>query len=67
MKAENAKKWDQAIGSMNPEPCIVGLVTKGRRPVNRDKEATDLLDPRIKREVEPLTQNLGSAFEEVGL
>ena len=67
MKEENKKKWDQAIGTLIPEPCIVGLVSKDRRPINRDKEATDLLDPRIKREVEPLTQNLGSAFEEVGL
>ena len=67
MKSEYEKKWDQAIGSLIPEPCTVGLVTESRRPINRDKEATDLLDPRIKREVEPLTQSLGSAFEEVGL
>ena len=67
MKAENAKKWEQVSRSLIPEPCTVGLVTESRRPINRDKEATDLRDPRIKREVEPLTQSLGSAFEEVGL
>jgi hypothetical protein len=78
MKEENKKKWDQAIGTLIPEPCIVGLVSKDRRPINRKfdssgciaacREATNnFLDPRIKREVEPLTQNLGSAFEEVGL
>ena len=78
MKAEYEKKWDQAIGSLNPEPCILGLVSKDHRTINRKfdssdcvaacREATnDFLDPRIKRKVEPLTQSLGSAFEEVGL
>jgi len=65
MKEENKKKWDHASRTLIPEPCILGLVSKGSRPINRDKEATDLLDPRIKREVEPLTWNLGSVFEEV--
>jgi hypothetical protein len=67
MKSEYEKKWDQAIGSLNPEPCILGLVSKDRRPINRDKEATDLLDSRIKRELEPMTQNLGSLLKEAGL
>ena len=67
MKEEREKQWEEAIGSLNPEPCTLGLVSKDRRPINRDKEATDLLDPRIKREVEPMTQSLGPAFEEVGL
>ena len=65
MKSEYEKQWEEAIGTLIPEPCTLGLVAEDRRPINRDKEAADLLDPRIKREVEPLTWNLGSVFEEV--
>ena len=79
MKTEYEKKWEQVSRTLNPdhEPCILGLVSKDHRTINRKfdssdcvaacREATDLLDPRIKRKVEPLTQSLGSAFEEVGL
>ena len=69
MKSEYEKQWDQAIGSLIPEPCTLGLVAEDRRPINRDKGTTDLVgrDPIIKQKVEPMTQSLGSAFEEVGL
>ena len=69
MKEEYEKQWDQAIGSLIPEPCTLGLVAEDRRPINRDKGTTDLVgrDPIIKQKVEPMTQSLGSAFEEVGL
>jgi|LULU01.1.fsa_nt_gb hypothetical protein len=65
MKAEREKQWEQAIGSLIPVP--LGHKAEDRRPINRDKEATDLLDSRDNREVEPLTQRLGSLFKEVGL
>jgi len=68
MKSEYEKKWDHASRSLNPEPCILGLVAeeKKRRSSN---EVTVVygLDSRIKREVEPMTQNLGSLLKEVGL
>ena len=77
MKSEYEKQWEEAIGLI-PEPCTLGLVSKDRRPINRKFESSDcvaacreaannFIDPRIKREVEPMTQSLGSAFEEVGL
>ena len=80
MKEEYEKQWEEAIGSLIPELCTLGLglVPKDRRPINRKFDSSDcvaacreaannFIDPRIKREVEPLTQSLGSAFEEVGL
>ena len=68
MKSEYEKKWDQAIGTLIPEPCTLDLVSKDRRAINRDEVTVVCgLDPRIKREVEPMTQRLGAAFEEVGL
>ena len=68
MKPEYEKQWEEAIGLI-PEPCTLGLVAEDRRPINRDKGTTDLVgrDPIIKQKVEPMTQSLGSAFEEVGL
>ena len=77
MKSEYEKQWEEAIGLI-PEPCTLGLVAEDRRPINRKFESSDcvaacreaannFIDPRIKREVEPMTQSLGSAFEEVGL
>ena len=68
MKSEYEKQWEEAVGLI-PEPCTLGLVAEDRRPINRDKGTTDLVgrDPIIKQKVEPMTQSLGSAFEEVGL
>ena len=69
MKSEYEKQWEEAIGSLIPEPRTLGLVAEEKKTRRRSDEVTVVygLDPRIKREVEPLTQSLGSAFEEVGL
>jgi hypothetical protein len=69
MKEENKKKWDQAIGSLIPEPRTLGLVSEEKKRRSSGDEVTVVygLDSRIKREAEPLTQSLGSAFEEAGL
>ena len=67
MKSEYEKQWDQAIGTLIPEPCTLGLVAEEKKTRRSSDEVTVVygLDPRIKREVEPLTWNLGSVFEEV--
>ena len=69
IKSEYEKQWEEAIGSLIPEPRTLGLVAEEKKTRRRSDEVTVVygLDPRIKREVEPLTQSLGSAFEEVGL
>jgi len=68
MKEENKKKWDQAIGSLIPEPRTLGLVAEEKKRRSSDQVTVVYgLDSRIKREVEPMTQNLGSLLKEAGL
>lgn len=69
MKAENAKKWIEVYESINPvKPnSKKGSKTKRRRPINFNRKVTNLLDDDIEEEAKPLTQTLGSAFEQVGL
>ena len=78
MKKENKRKWDHASRTLIPDPqaFILGLTVVDkdaprRRPSRRNQDEVTVvcgLDPRIKRgNQKPLTQSLGSVFEEVGL